>query len=114
MVCNIHSCPDYVEFVPLIDKWVIRGSPIGIHYTAYTSTTEGSNWYNSMKGREGHIIVETPTRGCQCSHDCVILPMPNNAQLEFYITPLIHPVYVSGQQCTMMLNLEIQPKRQFN
>ncbi|EGT58987.1 hypothetical protein CAEBREN_02003 [Caenorhabditis brenneri] len=101
---KLRTCPDYDQFVSLIDYWVTNGAPIGRHYTAYTSTTEGLNWYNSMKGREGHIVVETPTRRCQCFLDCVILPLPNNAQLEFYITPVVDRPF------TVLLNFEIQPR----
>ncbi|EGT42275.1 hypothetical protein CAEBREN_06223 [Caenorhabditis brenneri] len=101
---KLHSCPKYDQFTDLIDKWVIHGTMIGVHYTAYTSTTEGLNWYNSMKERESHIVVETPTRGCQCFLDCVILPLPNNAQLEFYMTPIVdHPH-------RLQFNLEVQPR----
>ncbi|EGT58985.1 hypothetical protein CAEBREN_00060 [Caenorhabditis brenneri] len=95
-------------YIDLINYLVFRAAPVGTHYTAHTSLTQGSIICNKMKGREGNIIVETPTRGCQCRPDCVILPLPNNAQLEFYMTPVVdHPF-------TVLLNFEIQPRIYLN
>ncbi|EGT53676.1 hypothetical protein CAEBREN_09034 [Caenorhabditis brenneri] len=98
-------CPDFAAFKRLIDYWVIHGAQIGIYYTIHTTPRIGSAWYDSMKGREGRTVVWTPTRGCHCHPDCVIIPLPNNAQLEFYITSIFGGPYPT------QLNLEVQPRK---
>ncbi|EGT42274.1 hypothetical protein CAEBREN_25338 [Caenorhabditis brenneri] len=94
----------YHYYIDLINNLVFRAAPVGTHYTAHTSLTQGFIICNRMKELEGLTSVGTPTRRCQWLPDCVILPMPNNAQLEFYMTPVVdHPF-------TVLLNFEIQPR----
>lgn len=97
-------CAPYERFIGWINYWETNGAPIGTYYTANTNL-ECFGWYNNMRRRAGITVAKTPTRGCECITDCLILPLPNNAQLEFYITPIgKHPL-------TLLLNFEVQPRK---
>ncbi|CAL2039424.1 unnamed protein product [Caenorhabditis brenneri] len=108
-------CLDVRSFDYIYYQWR-RGAPIGTHYFSYTYPVKGSQWYDYVTTRIGdRYSAETPSRGVQCLPECVILPLTDHTQLEFYITPLIHPVTsFFGRECTMMVNLEIQPRRHFD
>ncbi|EGT42277.1 hypothetical protein CAEBREN_19595 [Caenorhabditis brenneri] len=108
-------CMDVSSFDYIYHQWRRPNAPIGTHFFSYTYPVKGSQWYDYVKRIEGRFLAETPSRGVACLPNCVILPLTDHTQLEFYITPLIHPVTsFFGRECTIMLNFEIQPRRQFN